>query len=110
MVNPHFNRLTPAEAERLALLAEECGEVIHVVGKILRHGYASYHPDAVSTDNDNRFLLEGELTDLFAVFEMMKRCGDVYPTDPALVEAALRKKLRYAHHQSEQQLLEEHRG
>ncbi len=41
----HFNRLTPAEAERLAMLAEEAAEVIQIVGKILRHGYASYHPD-----------------------------------------------------------------
>lgn len=34
-----FNGLSPAEVERLALLAEECGEVIQTVGKILRHGY-----------------------------------------------------------------------
>jgi hypothetical protein len=37
-----FNQLTDAEAERLALLAEECGEVVQVIGKILRHGYESY--------------------------------------------------------------------
>lgn len=41
----HFNGLTPAEAERLAMLSEECGEVIQIIGKILRHGYDSYHPD-----------------------------------------------------------------
>ena len=35
----NFNQLTPAETERLAILAEECGEVIQAVGKILRHGY-----------------------------------------------------------------------
>jgi nitrogen fixation/metabolism regulation signal transduction histidine kinase len=40
----HFNELTPAEAERLAILAEECAEVIQVVGKILRHGYESHNP------------------------------------------------------------------
>ena len=60
----HFNGLSPAEAERLAMLAEECGEVIHIVGKILRHGYDSYHPaDPTVT---NRDLLGRELTDLLA--------------------------------------------
>ena len=40
-----FNELTPAEAGAiLRLLAEEMGEALQVVGKILRHGYESYHP------------------------------------------------------------------
>ena len=34
----HFNGLTPAEDERLAMLAEECAEVIKIVSKIQRHG------------------------------------------------------------------------
>jgi hypothetical protein len=29
----HFNGLTPAQAERLAMLAEEAAEVIQVIGK-----------------------------------------------------------------------------
>ena len=37
-MDDHFNNLTPGEAERLAILAEECGEVIQIIGKILRHG------------------------------------------------------------------------
>lgn len=45
-----FNRLTPAEAERLALLAEECGEAIQAIGKILRHGYESNHPEFTETN------------------------------------------------------------
>lgn len=65
MVTPHFNQLTPAEAERLAVLAEECGEVIQAVGKILRHGYESSHPDGGPT---NRRTLEREIGDvLYAV-------------------------------------------
>jgi hypothetical protein len=57
----HFNKLTPAQAERLALLAEECGEVIQVVGKILRHGFDSTHPEGGRT---NRQWLEKELGDV----------------------------------------------
>lgn len=40
----HFNGLTPAEAERLALLSEELGEAQQAIGKILRHGYDSSNP------------------------------------------------------------------
>jgi len=49
--------LTPAEQELLAILAEECAEVIQAVTKVLRHGYSSMHPDR---DEDNRFDLETE--------------------------------------------------
>lgn len=54
----HFNKLTPAEHERLTLIFEECSEVIQIVGKIMRHGYNSCHPDGGPT---NRQLLEEEL-------------------------------------------------
>ena len=40
----HYNELSPAQAERLAYLLEECAEVIKAGTKILRHGYASYDP------------------------------------------------------------------
>lgn len=42
----HFNDLEPGEAERLAILAEEAGELIHAIGKILRYGYESHNPDS----------------------------------------------------------------
>ncbi|MDJ0712582.1 MAG: hypothetical protein QNJ14_19525 [Woeseiaceae bacterium] len=47
------NYLDDHEAERLAILAEEAGELIQTIGKILRHGYDSYNPDCPS-DGDNR--------------------------------------------------------
>ena len=56
-----FNKLTPAEAERLALLSEECAEVIMAIGKILRHGFESRHPNGGPT---NRQTLERECGDL----------------------------------------------
>jgi len=96
-MSDHFNQLTPAQAERLAMLAEECGEVIQIIGKILRHGYESYHPN--NPVFSNRDLLHQELTDLFAVQ------NEIYARDRILlpysetVKAAWAKKLRYAHHQ-----------
>lgn len=64
----HFNQLTPAEHERLSILFEECSEVIQIVGKIMRHGFESYHPEGIKT---NRQLLEKELGDLkYATFMM----------------------------------------
>ena len=38
-----FNQLDCAAAERLAVLAEEAGEVVQAVTKILRHGYDRVH-------------------------------------------------------------------
>jgi hypothetical protein len=62
-MDDHFNKLTPAEAELLAMLIEECSEVIKAGTKILRHGYDSYDP----TDKNHR----GNEYDLFM------ECGDV---------------------------------
>ena len=47
----HFNRLSPAEDERLTVLAEECSEVIQAICKIQRHGYESFNPDELGDGN-----------------------------------------------------------
>jgi len=98
----HFNNLTPAEAERLAMLAEECGEVIQVIGKILRHGYESCHPND-QHQQTNRSLLSGELIDLLAVVDLMENRDDLNapPGRPTAADygSAVRRKLKYAHHQ-----------
>jgi len=93
-----FNRLTDAEAERLAILAEECSEVIQVVGKILRHGYDSYNPfDDKRTTNRN--LLEKELGDLSYATLLMRRNKDI---DVDNITVAFEKKTinieKYLHH------------
>lgn len=94
----HFNSLTPSEAERLAMLAEEAGEIVQAIGKILRHGYTSCHPDG---GIDNRDSLRSEVIDLLGVVHMMRRAGDldvrVY-TGGQMVESSDRK-LAYSHHQ-----------
>lgn len=93
----HFNKLTPAEDERLALLMEECAEVIQIVGKIQRHGYESRHPDGGPT---NRELLEKELGHVDAAQELMFRPRDI-SMDAIFVstEKKLRNVLQYLHHQ-----------
>jgi NTP pyrophosphatase (non-canonical NTP hydrolase) len=97
VTSEHFNRLTPAEAERLALLMEECGEVVQIVGKILRHGYDSTHPNGGPT---NRELLARELGDLRAAYFLMLRELDV---SAASVARACSDKaaqvVKYLHHQ-----------
>lgn len=93
----HFNRLTPAEAERLALLLEELGEVQQAIGKILRHGYESRHPDGGPT---NRELLERELGDVVHAVARMKTAKDV--SYGVIIGHEIRKSEkieRYLHHQ-----------
>lgn len=79
-----FNRLTSAEAERLAILAEECGEVVQAIGKILRHGYASCHPDQNNSDRDNRADLEKECGDVRCAISALCDAGDIR-TDSSIV-------------------------
>jgi NTP pyrophosphatase (non-canonical NTP hydrolase) len=95
------NGLTPAELERLALLAEEMGEVQQVIGKIIRHGYESVKPTAtgaaaLKTNRDN---LELELADVRAVMKLMERASDI---DHDRIKDYRKDKLRrigkYLHH------------
>lgn len=72
----HFNGLTPAEAERLHCLAEECGEVVKAAMKILRHGYGSINPHGADLTN-NRGDLEREMGDLRYSMIAMCEAGDV---------------------------------
>ena len=97
----HFNNLSPKQAELLAMLAEEAGEIIQVVGKILRHGLDSYHPDDPETTNS--MLLTKELTDLAAVCMAMRFAGMIGASTAEAISAAYDKKLRYAHHQDQGQ-------
>lgn len=93
-----FNELDVGEAERLALLLEEAGEVVQAVGKILRHGYESTHPDGGPT---NREGLERELGDMAAAISLMTDRRDL---NTAFIRQCQRDKLakvaKYLHHQS----------
>lgn len=76
-----FNQLSPAEAERLAWLSEECGEVIQVISKVLRHGYASHNPNDERPDNPNpetnREYLARELGHVLAALHVMSNAADI---------------------------------
>lgn len=94
----HFNGLTPAEAERLALLAEELGEVQQAIGKILRHGYESRNP--LQPGPTNRESLEREMGDVHCAMTLMWTAGD---TDHGAVmrraEDKAKTVMTYLHHQ-----------
>lgn len=93
----HFNELSPAEAERLALLSEEMGEAVQSIGKILRHGYENYNPHEATPSN--RKQLETELGDVMAAMKLMYESGDIKKD---AVKDRKRKKLEkvvmYLHH------------
>ena len=96
----HFNQLTPAEAERLALLAEEMGEALQIVGKILRHGYKSSNPVSGDTAT-NRQLLEKELGDVRHAMIRLCDAGDL--SKSSIHDRANEKAIsveRWLHHQS----------
>jgi len=89
--------LTPAELERLALLSEECAEVIQAVAKIQRHGYESAYPVGGPT---NRERLEKELGDVRYAIHLMLCREDI---DPIRIsewcEAKAQSVQEYLHHQ-----------
>jgi len=99
MLDPEFTTgLSPAETERLALLMEECAEVQQIIGKILRHGYASKHPNGGPT---NRALLEKELGHVDFALSLMLCNDDVLCS--ALSASAEDKRMsvaRYLHYQT----------
>ena len=95
----NFNELTAAEAERLALLLEELGEAQQAIGKILRHGYGSCHPD---TDVSNDYALEKELGDVLAAMDLMYNAGDISSHSIQSEKCAkLKRVYLYLHHQRE---------
>lgn len=91
--------LTAAEVERLALLAEECGEVAQAVCKVLRHGWESQSPYG---GKPNRVALEREIGDLRAVVNLMLDARDVDMRELQAWQRRKRDKLgKWTHHQAD---------
>lgn len=85
-----FNELSDEQAEALALLSEECGEVIQAVGKILRHGLYSRNP-LDSSSLPNKLQLCVELGDVRAAVALCKKYG---VCKEGRIEDAKKEKLR----------------
>jgi len=92
-----FNQLTPAKAERLTLLAEECAEVIQAITKILRHGYDSYNP-CESAGLSNRQHLEREIGHVDAAFNLMGHDISTNAVHKYSIKKSKEVK-KYLHHQ-----------
>ena len=98
ITTPHYNNLSPAQAERLAHLIEELSEAQKAACKILRHGYDGSDP----TKDDhcgNRVDLECELLDVLGAIQRMAEAGDVRQWSSAEAKDAIIKSNRYMHHQ-----------
>lgn len=94
----NFNKLVPAEEERLFHLIEEMGEAIQAVGKIGRHGYASRHPMG---GPDNRAMLERELGHVLYTMKVMAKKYDVEWSQIEGAAIAKEETVKpYYHHQA----------
>ena len=96
------HELNEAERERIAYLAEECGEVVQACMKILRHGWnATDYPDGPASvvHYDNRENLIEELRNVRKAYERMKLEGDLGKENP--FRSVKKRKLtnQYFHHQ-----------
>jgi hypothetical protein len=89
--------LTPAQIERLALVSEEMGEVIQVIGKTLRHGFDSSHPDYGNETNRN--LLEHEIGHVLYAVDLLIN-HDISATNVQLSQELKREKVKpFLHYQ-----------
>lgn len=91
--------------EILAIVAEECGEVVQAIGKALRHGIMDVNP---KTGETNREALLTELSDLSLTIEMLQIIlGD--NRESILIRKVIKRiKLRkYLHSVNLKDLLEE---
>lgn len=86
------------ETEKLAVLMEECAEVQQVIGKILRHGYDSYHPETKITNRED---LAREIVDVFtAIILIHPEVKDIIEekfNSKEYREYLVEKKNRYLH-------------
>lgn len=97
----HFNKLTPAQAERLALLLEEMGEAQQAIGKILRHGYDSENPFEPGPTNRDR--LERELGDVRYAMIALCEGGDLSKDGIHRHSELKRERVRpYLHHHDDE--------
>lgn len=94
------SHLTLAEIERLSKLAEECGEVVQMVGKILVHGYESFSPFDLDQETNRSGLLR-EIANISAVVGLMLKNGDLpHPPTNEQIDEKMKDLYKYTHHQT----------
>lgn len=94
-----FPGLSPAEIERLVILAQQCGEVVQACATIMRHGYESCSP-LDERCKPNRIMLERKVGGLRGVVDLMTQRGDMKPQELAAWRARKRSVLaKGTHHQ-----------
>lgn len=97
----HFNKLTEGQAERLAMLAEECSEVTQAVTKILRHGYTSHNPLHGDDAESNAHALAREVGNLLEIVNLLIFQGDIDARAVLGGQASKRYNMtKYTHHQA----------
>ncbi len=94
----HFNQLTPSQDELLAVLAEECAEVVVAITKIQRHGLESRDP-TTSNSPTNREALTRELGDVLAAISLVVE-GEIVDGDRVALAAEEKEKgiAQWLHH------------
>ena len=96
--NKSVNGLNPPQIELLALLAEECGETVQAVCKILRHGYKS---NFEGKEYDNKRILEKEIGHIFSATKLL--CNSKNIKDEKITtskEDKLKLITKYLHHRN----------
>jgi len=90
------NGVDLAEMEQLHILSTRAAKVVQTVGKILRHGYDSFHPDR--PEQNNRQLLTLDLFDFWIAVHFLP--DDFFEDVPDAHEEIMARKMRYTHHQT----------
>lgn len=91
--------LTPAQIERLALLAGELCEAGQAIAKIVRHGWLNTHPDFPGGPT-NLEQLESELGHVHAALALMYEAHDIQEAEVLeSMRAKLEKVHRFLYHQ-----------
>ena len=80
-------KLSSDKLERIAILAEECAEVQHIIMKSIRHGEMSSHPDTPSIPNIE--MLSEEVGDLMFIIAW---CIEKEDIDNDIFEDAFKRK------------------
>jgi len=71
-----MKNLSPKVDESLTIFQEECAEVIQIISKIKRWGFASVHPDNPDGPNNREILIQ-EIGDVLALIAVVQKELDI---------------------------------